>query len=130
VYKVRASSAHRDSVDKNKIIFDPWILIVLYTLVHTIFHIRIALRLPVYNKHLIVTIIRDVILLNQISQSDDVGDGSCAEPNILVVARHSGFPSHYHSTTIAIQYHDCGEFASLAYQGCITEKIHSRMTVQ
>jgi hypothetical protein len=74
----------------------------------------------VYNKHLIVTIICDAILLKQISQSDDVGDGSCAEPNILVLARHSGFPSHYHSTTIAFQFHGCGGFASLAYQGCIT----------
>jgi hypothetical protein len=69
--------------------------------VHTKFHIRLALRLPVYNKHLIVTIICDTILLNQIAQIDDVDDCSCAELHILVVARHSGFPSHYHITTIA-----------------------------
>jgi hypothetical protein len=82
-------------------------------------------QLPVYNTHLIVTIICDAILLNKIAQSDDVGDCSCAEPDILVVARHSGFPSHYHSTAIAFQSHACGGFAGLAYQGCITEKIHS-----
>jgi hypothetical protein len=74
----------------------------------------------VYNKHLIITIICDAILLNQIAQSDDGGDCSCAEPNILVLARHSGFPSNYHITTIAFQSHACGGFAGLAYQGCIT----------
>jgi hypothetical protein len=84
----------------------------------------------VYNKDLIVTIICDAILLNQVAQIDDVGDCSCAEPNILVVARHSGFPSHYHSTTVAFQSHACGEFSGLAYQGCITEKIHSGLTIQ
>jgi hypothetical protein len=68
--------------------------------------------------------------MNQIAQSDDVGDCSCAEPNILVVAMHSGFPSHYHSNTVAFQSHDCGGFGGLAYQGCITEKIHSGLTIQ
>jgi hypothetical protein len=71
-----------------------------------------------------------MILLNQIAQSDDVGDCSCAESNILVVASHSGFPSHYHSTTVAFQSHACGGFAGLAYQGCITEKINSGLTIQ
>jgi hypothetical protein len=94
------------------------------------FHIRLALRLPVYNKHRIVTIICDAILLNQIAQSDDVGDCSCAEPNILVLAKRSAFPSHYHSATIDFQSHACGGFAGLAYQGCITEKIHSGLTIQ
>jgi hypothetical protein len=93
-------------------------------------HIRFALGLPVYNKHLIVTIICDTILLHKIAQSDDVGDCSCTEPNILVVARHSGFPSHYHSTTISFQSHACGGFAGLDYQGCITEKNHSGLTIQ
>jgi hypothetical protein len=32
----------------------------------------------VYNKHIIANIIRDAILLDQIAQSDDGGDGSCA----------------------------------------------------
>jgi hypothetical protein len=98
--------------------------------VHTKIHIRLALRLPVYVKHIIVTIICDTILLNKIAQSDDVGDCSCAEPTILVVARHSGFPSHYHSTTIAFQSHACVGFAGLDYQRCITEKIHSGLTIQ
>jgi hypothetical protein len=42
----------------------------------------------------IVTIIRDTVLLSQISQRDDVGYGFRAEPNVLVVARHGGFPNH------------------------------------
>jgi hypothetical protein len=120
----------RNNVDESKMIFVPWIVIVLSTLVHTKFHIRISLRLPVYKKNLIVTIICDAILLNQISQSDDVGDCCCATPNILVVARHSGFPSHYHSTTVAFQSHACGGFVGLSYQGCITEKIHSGLAIQ
>jgi hypothetical protein len=91
--------------------------------VHTKFHIRLALRLTGYNKHIIVTIICDTILLNQIAQSNDVGDCSCADPNILVVAMHSGFLSRYHTTTVAFQSHACGGFAGIAYQGCITEKI-------
>jgi hypothetical protein len=84
----------------------------------------------VYTTHLIVTIIRDAILLNEIAQSDDVGDGSCDDPNVIGVARHSVFVSHYHSTTAAFQYHDCGGFASLAYQGCIIEMINSLLTAQ
>jgi hypothetical protein len=78
----------------------PWIIIVQSTLVHTEFHIRLALILPVYDKHLILTVICDAILRNKIAQSDDVGDGSSDEPDILVVAQHSGFLSHYHSTNI------------------------------
>jgi hypothetical protein len=68
--------------------------------------------------------------MHQIAQIDDVGDFSCAEPNILVVASHSGFPSHYHSTTIAFKSHACGGFSGLDYQGCIKEKINSGLTIQ
>jgi hypothetical protein len=48
------------------------------------FHIRLALRRLVDNKHIIVTIIRKAILMDQIAQSDDVGDGSCLRVTTIV----------------------------------------------
>jgi hypothetical protein len=39
----------------------------------------------VYNKHQIVTIICDAVLIYQIAQCDDIGNGSSAEPYSLAV---------------------------------------------
>ena len=52
-------------------------------LVHSEFHIWFALRFLVDYEHLVFTIIGDPILLYDVAQSNDVGDGSLAEPNIL-----------------------------------------------
>jgi len=37
------------------------------------------------NKHQLVTVIGDTVLLDQVAQGQDVGDGSLAEPHMLVV---------------------------------------------
>jgi hypothetical protein len=108
----------------------PRIVIMQPTLVHPQLHVRLALGILVYNKHLIVTIIRDTILLSQISQRDDVGYGFRAEPKVLVVARYSGFPSHYHTTTVTLESHALGGFLGLGNQCLVTEKIHSGLAVQ
>jgi hypothetical protein len=56
--------------------------------VHLEFHIWLGLLFSVYNKHQIVTIICDAILIYLIAQYNDIGDGSGAEPYSLVVALH------------------------------------------
>jgi hypothetical protein len=68
----------------------------------------------VHNKHQIITIICDMILIYQIAQCNDIGNGSGAEPySFISLESHAGYL-----------------FANLAYEGCITEEIHSGLTVK
>jgi hypothetical protein len=83
-----------------------------------------------YNKHQIVTIICDTILIYQLAQCYDIGNGSSAEPYSLVVTLHRCFSSYYHCATVALESHTCFRLANLAYQGCITEEIHSGLTIK
>ena len=48
----------------------------------------VFLRFLVDYKHLVITIIIDSILLYDISQSNNIGDGSLAKINVFVVTRH------------------------------------------
>ena len=56
-------------------------------------------------EHIFLTIRGDPISLYDISQSNDVGDGSLAEPNVFVIARHFPLVGHFHGTTIALESH-------------------------
>ena len=58
------------------------------TLVHSEFHICFSLRFSVDYEHLVFTIIGDLIFLDDVSQINDVGDGSLAEPIFFVIARN------------------------------------------
>jgi hypothetical protein len=73
--------------------------------VHLEFHIWLGLRLSVHNNHKIVTIICDAILIYQIAQCNDIGDGSGAEPYSFVVALHCCLSSNYHGAAIALESH-------------------------
>ena len=55
---------------------------------HSELHIWFSLHFLVDYEHIVLTIIGDPILLYEVAQSYDVGDGSLDEPNIFVIARH------------------------------------------
>ena len=94
----------RDSVDECKVFIARFI--VMHTaLVHSEIHICFALRFSVYYEHLALTIIGDPILLYDVAQINDVGDGYLAEPNIFVIARRFCPVGHNHGTTIALESH-------------------------
>jgi hypothetical protein len=73
--------------------------------VHLEFHVWLGLRLSVHNKHKIVTIICDAILIHQIVKYSDVFDGSGAEPYSFVVSLHHCLSSNYHGAAIALEPH-------------------------
>ena len=98
--------------------------------VHSEFHIWFFLRFLVEYEHLVFTIIGDPILLYDVAQSNDVGDGSLAEQNVFVVARHFCLVGHYHGTTIALESHAAAGLVSLCDQCLIAEQIHFGVTVQ
>ena len=52
-------------------------------LVHSEFYFCFALRFSVDHEHLVFTIIGDPILLYEVAQSNDVGDGYLAETKKL-----------------------------------------------
>ena len=52
-------------------------------LVHSEFHIWFAIYFSVDYENLVFTIIGEPILLYDVAQSNDVGDGSLAEPNLF-----------------------------------------------
>ena len=99
-------------------------------LVHSEFHIWFDLRFSVDYEHLVFTIIGDPIFLYNVSQSNDVGDGSLAEPNIFVIAQHFCLVGHYHGTTIALESHAASGLVSLCDQCLVAEQIHCGLTVK
>ena len=102
--------------------FIAWVIVMQPTLVHSGFHIWFALRFSVDYEHLVFTIIGDPIFLYDVAQSNDVGDGSLAEPNIFVIARHFFLVGHYHSTTIDLESHAASGLVSLCDQCMVAEK--------
>ena len=74
-------------------------------ILHSEFHIWFVLRFSVDYEHLVLTIIGNLILLYDISQCNNVGDGSLSEPNVFVVARHFCLVGHYHGTAVALEFH-------------------------
>ena len=63
-------------------------------------------------------------------RGNDVGDGSLAEPNVFVVARHFFLVGHYHGNTISLESHADAGLVSLCDQCLVAEKIHFGLTVQ
>jgi hypothetical protein len=82
------------------------VIIMEPALVHLEFHFWLGLRISVHNKHQIVTIICDAILIYQISRCNDIGDGSGAEPYSFVVALHCCLSSNYHCAAIPLESYD------------------------
>jgi hypothetical protein len=99
----KACLVFRDSVNESQVLFFPRVIKMEPTLVHLEFHIWLGLQLLVHNKHQIVNIICDAILIYQIAQCTDIGDGLGAEPYSFVVALHRCLSSNYHGTDIALE---------------------------
>ena len=57
-------------------------------------HIWFSLHFLVDYEHIVLTIIGDPIFLYDVAQSNDVGDGSLAESNVFVIARHFCLEGH------------------------------------
>ena len=98
-------------------------------LVHYEFHIWFSLRFSVDNEHLVLTIICDPILLYDIDQSNNVGDGSLAESNVFVIARHFCLVGHYHGITVDLESHTAAGLERLCDQFRVAKKIHFGQTV-
>ena len=81
-------------------------------------------------EHLVLAIIGDPILMYDVSKSNDVGDGSLAEPNVFVIAHHFCLVDRYHGTTIALESHAAAGLVSLCDQCLVAGKIHCGLTVQ
>ena len=97
---------------------------------HSELHIRFVLHFSVDYKHLVFTITSEPILLHDISQSNNICDGSLAKPNVFVIARHFCLVGHYHGTTIALESHASAVLVSLCDQCLVSEHIHFGLTVQ
>jgi hypothetical protein len=93
------------SGDVSTMLFLPRVVVMQAALVHSEFHIRSGLRLPMDHKHQIITIVCDVVLIYQIAQSNDIGNSSRDEPNSLGVAQNSCFSIYYHGSTVSLQSH-------------------------
>ncbi len=75
------------------------------TLVHFKLHVWFGLLFPIYNKHLVVAVIRYLILFDQLFQCNDIGYSLLAEPDMAVVSFHLGLVVYLHGATIACQLH-------------------------
>ena len=76
---------YRYIVDECKL-FIARVIVMHPALVHSELHIWFDLHFLVNYELLVLTIIGDPILLYDIAQSNIVGDGSLAEPNVFVIA--------------------------------------------
>ena len=81
------------------------VIVIQTALVHSELHIFFALRFLVDYEHLVLAITGDPILLYDIAQINNVGDGSLAEPIFFVLAHHFFLVGHYHGTTVYIESH-------------------------
>ena len=57
-------------------------------------------------------------------QSNDVGDGSLAEPKVFVIARNFCLVGHCHGTTIVLESHAAAGLVSVCNQCLVGEQIH------
>ena len=81
-------------------------------------------------EHLVLTIISEPILLYDTAQSNNVGDGSLAKPNVFVLARHFCLVGHYHGPIVALKSHTAAGLECLCDQCRIAEQIHRGLAVQ
>ena len=61
------------------------------TFVHFKLHVGLVLVFSMDHEHLVFAVACDSTLLDQVTQSYDVGYGIVAVPNVILVAFHSGF---------------------------------------
>ena len=94
----------RDSVDECKV-FIAWVIEMQPALVNSELHIWFAPCFSVDYEHPVLIIIGDPILLYDIDQINNVGDGPLSEANIFVIARHICLVVHYHGTNVALESH-------------------------
>ena len=97
---------------------------------HFELHIRFFLRFSVDYEHLVLTIISDLILMYDISQSNNVGDGSLAKPNLFVVTLNFCLVGHSHGTTLALKSHTSARLERICDQCRVAKKIHRGLAVQ
>ena len=99
-------------------------------LVYSEIHIWFALRFSVDYEHLVLAIIGDPILLYDVAQRNDFGDGSIAELNVFVIARNFCLVGHYHGTAIALESHNDAGIVRICDQCLVAEQIYCGLTVQ
>ena len=106
------------------------VILIQLALVHSELHIWFFLHFLVDYEHIVLTIIVELIFLYDIAQSNNVGYGSLAEPNIIFVACHFCIVGHYHSTTVVLESHTAALLEGLCDQCRVAKQIHRGMDVQ
>ena len=97
---------------------------------HSELHIWFALRFLGDYEHLVLTIIGDPILMYEVAQSNDVGDGSLAKPNVFVISRHFCRVGRYYGIIIALDSHADAGLVRICDQFMVAEQIHCGLTFQ
>ena len=83
-----------------------------------------------YNKHQVVTVISDAILLDQVAQCNNVCDGSCSEPDLLIIARYRSLLIDQHCSSIGLQTHGVLALVGLVHKGLVAKEVDSGLTVK
>ena len=91
-------------VDKHKVL-RTWSVIMEAAFVHTKFQIGLAKFFAVHDEPLFATVVRHEVLLNEILERYDVGNGLFVVPNIFVVAHHLCLVMDHHCSTVTLQPH-------------------------
>jgi hypothetical protein len=94
-----------DSVDVECKIGIFGVEVVESTLVHFELHVWLINILLVNDKHLVVTVVNHLILLDEITECDDVGNSILAKPNFIIISSDRRFMIDLHSAAIALEFH-------------------------
>ena len=97
---------------------------------HSELHIWFVFRFLVDYKHILLIIISDLILLYDISQINNIGDGPLAKPFVFVATRHFPLVGHYHGFTVYLKSHTADGLERLCDQFRVAKQIHCGLTVQ
>ena len=88
-------------VDEGKV-FVGWFVVVKSAGVHLELHVGQVGTCSVDDEHLVVTVIRNLILLYQVPERYDIGYCELAEPNLFVISVDGGFMANLHCATITL----------------------------
>jgi hypothetical protein len=93
-----------DSVDVECKIGIFGVEVVESTLVHFELHVWLIGMFSVNDKHLVVTVVSHLILLDEITECDDVGNSILAKPNFIIISSDLRFMIDLPSAAIALDF--------------------------
>ena len=100
------------------------------TLVHAEDHVALSVGLAVDNESMVAAVVRHSILLDDVLEGNDVGNGFLAEPYRLVVALQFRLLSHFHAATVASNTHGGLRVEYLHHHVRVADQIHGGLVVK